>query len=767
MAGAGGTASPPCRRRARASLLAALAAGLPAEARAAAAPGRVDLALTISGGVSLGSYEAGFLHYALEVARRNPERLAIPLATGASAGSVNALLSALAHCGEPAPSPRQSLFWQVWTPAGFGQLFLPREAGRQGVFSRRWLGEVADRLEQALARGLPESCQVVLGVAVTRLNPRAVRTADGAIEAPRTEEKFVLRLSGRGPGRMPRLDNYADPRHAGEQLLLLERADGEVDFATVRDLLFASSAFPLAFPPQPLAYCVVQGGAGPRACTAETARSDLFLDGGFFDNQPLRLAASIASSGLRDDPGGGTRWLPAPDRTEARLPRNLAFVFLSPDAVDFPGESRREPVGAEGTVLDLLGQVASSFVRTARSKELYVLLEERPEIARQIVAPRRHLPAASEPLSAFLGFFETEFRTFDFTLGMYEARRLAAAGPGAAPAFPGGGGRLALPEEAAAGSPAEAEWRPLACLRGVLDGDAAAARACAGDDLADFRILLQVSLERLWDRCQAPGGEANASCRPARAGSPVPPVPGLEPSPGWRRRAGEAEIEQVARLLAEHRFRWRDLGLDRDQAGDALRAVRRRLGEAGAALAAAQPSGERQLVGEAARLAANALVYLPPRATGWAAAGGALELGAELGLGEGGGPAGWLRLHAALDVQGLSYLASSEPSAFALTPLVGLAAMPPGLSGVFVQWSFFLRGGYLFAERDAWGAGGCSDEEARRLGACSRATFQAGAAATLLDLVRLQLVGEVYPPLRSGLKTLWALSPAIGVQFRF
>ncbi len=40
-------------------------------------------------------------------------------------------------------------------------------------------------------------------------------------------------------------------------------------------------------------------------------------------------------------------------------------------------------------------------------------------------------------------------------------------------------------------------------------------------------------------------------------------------------------------------------------------------------------------------------------------------------------------------------------------------------------------------------------------------------AATVVDLVRLQLAGELYPPLRSGLTTLWAISPAIGLQFRF
>lgn len=766
-------------RRALAGLCAALTLTLGSGAAAAdtaVRPGRA-VAFTISGGVSLGSYEAGLLYYALETARQNPGLLALRLATGASAGSVNALLSLLAHCGEPAPSPARSLFWQVWTPAGFRQLLVHEEVSRQGLFSRRWLDGVADRIEEVLRRGLPESCDAVLGVAVTRVNPRIVRAAQGAIEAPRTEEKFALRLQGRGPGALPRLSNYVDPEHDGEQLLLAEEPDGTVAPGTLRQLLLASSAFPVAFPPQPLAHCVATSGRGTRpACPRESAEIALFLDGGLFDNQPLRLAAALASAGLRDEPSGGSRWLPAPELDRAALPGNVTFVFVSPDAVAYPGERRERPVGSESPLVDLLGQVAGGFVQTARSKELYVLLEERPQIARQIAAPMRHFPAASEPLAAFLGFFETEFRVFDFTLGMYEARRLTVErlAPGAGP----GGRPLVFPEETARG-PAEPGWRPLRCMRGVFDGEGDALRSCQGEDLRDFRILLQASLERLWDSCSPqpgagePGGAAGAAagehglCRAARAGAAVPSVPEVAPVAELRRRAGEREVEQVARLLAAHGFRWRDLGLEPAQARDALQVIRRELGELGERLAQSQPRGQQALVGEAARIAANALLYLPPRAAAWAAAGGALELGAALGLAGGPGGPGPLRLHAALEVRGLLAFASSEPSAFAVAPLGGVDLVVPGLSTPWLQWELLLRGGYLFAERDRWGAGGCSDTEASRIGACSRAVLQAVAAAIVLERVRFHLVGEVYPPLRPGLKTLWSISPAVGAQIRF
>jgi len=65
----------------------------------------IDLSMVISGGVSLGAYEAGYnwaMVKMLSNARERNKTLDIKLrsVTGASAGSINALLSAMYWCQE-------------------------------------------------------------------------------------------------------------------------------------------------------------------------------------------------------------------------------------------------------------------------------------------------------------------------------------------------------------------------------------------------------------------------------------------------------------------------------------------------------------------------------------------------------------------------------------------------------------------------------------------------------------------------------------------
>ena len=52
----------------------------------------------MSGGVSLGAYEAGYLYYFTEMIRRNRELLDLKILTGASAGSVNAMIAIISLC---------------------------------------------------------------------------------------------------------------------------------------------------------------------------------------------------------------------------------------------------------------------------------------------------------------------------------------------------------------------------------------------------------------------------------------------------------------------------------------------------------------------------------------------------------------------------------------------------------------------------------------------------------------------------------------------
>src|SRR5262245_15433787 len=101
---------------------------LPATAHGQARPEpqRPDaLSLTVSGGVSLGAYQAGYLYFAIETTRRHVERPPLRLVTGASAGSINTLTAVLAACQPSGTDPDQSLFWRSWVDLGFHELFDP------------------------------------------------------------------------------------------------------------------------------------------------------------------------------------------------------------------------------------------------------------------------------------------------------------------------------------------------------------------------------------------------------------------------------------------------------------------------------------------------------------------------------------------------------------------------------------------------------------------------------------------------------------------
>ena len=114
---------------------------------------------------------------------------------------------------------------------GLKQLYRPDSTNPLAVFSQDSLVRVGTMVEEELARGLPESCDVVLGIVASRVSPRLLHAAADRLKVPVTEERFSVRLRGRGPGRMPLLTNYVDPDDQDEQALLPEAADGSVPFA--------------------------------------------------------------------------------------------------------------------------------------------------------------------------------------------------------------------------------------------------------------------------------------------------------------------------------------------------------------------------------------------------------------------------------------------------------------------------------------------------------------------------------------------------------
>jgi hypothetical protein len=375
----------------------------------------------------------------------------------------------------------------------------------------------------------------------------------------------------------------------------------------------------------------------------------------------------------------------------------------------------------------------------------------------------RSVPAAGSPLAAFFGFFEEEFRAFDFQLGMYEARRMLTGG--------NGNGRFAppaLPEDAGPERP----WRPLHCLRAVLDGAGDPATACAGDELADFRILLQASLERLWDRCAPDNGGEPASdqrlCRAAWTGARPPVVPGVRPlGESTRQRRGESHVAHVMRLLVGHGFWFRDHGLSRERAREAPAVLRRELVAIGKTVSGQQPVADAVILDTLVALAADGIVYVPPRNSLWLAFGRDVELGGSHGFFDAFREGRWFRFHAAAQMNRLGQAISSDPGPKALTLLGGAELLPPRISTTRFQLGALLRAGWQFSSRDRWGAVRCPDPDTDTLGVCSRPVLQAGAVGALFERIRLHFVAGWYPPYHATRRALWALSPAAGLEWTF
>ena len=742
-------------------------------AAAVARPAQPPASITISGGVSLGAYESGLTYYAVEAIRLNPSAAAPKIVTGASAGSVNGFMTILQSCGAAVPDPTASLFWNAWIPLGLDELHVRgATAEKTAAFSREAFKAPLALIEKAWKAGLPPACDAVFSLSVTRLIPRTVTTEGERLRLPRVEEHFQLRLQGRGAGKPPRLTNYVDPRWEGEQALLVEKS-GEVVFSGLIDALFASTAFPGAFPPQAVAHCIV-GGGRPVRCPADEARSDLFVDGGVFDNTPVRLAMRLAGAGLRVDEAGEARWLDAPDLSKRTLPRSLVLAYLSTEAATFPEQATQAQPAELASLLAVTAQVGGSFFATARAKNLLYVHDDAPEVFEQLLIPERHLPAASSPLGAFFGFVEEELRRFDFALGMYDGHRLAEQRISARLAKAGAAGTLKYPEDTPGAAAAKAAWRPFHCLKSVVEDAPDAKETCAGDDLQDFRIVLQTSIERLWDGCSrlkegSDAYEKDPLCRRAKLGQPVLPVPFVEALPGdaWRRRADESDTAHSMRLLSAHRFRFKDLGLGADEADKAPAALRARFLEIGDSVSETQPSGQGLVVSTLVKIAADQVAYVPPRFTVWAMYGRDPELGISKGFQVGRVLVSPLRLHAAFQAVQTEQIFSSEGGNLVGALVVGAEYLPSWWANTRIQPSLLVRGGWMFSSNDDGGFGTCPDPASGTIGDCSRPTVQAGVSATVLERVRLQVTGNWYPAVGSQTKQQWAIGPGVGIQWGF
>ncbi|HLL53689.1 MAG TPA: hypothetical protein VK447_09095, partial [Myxococcaceae bacterium] len=175
-------------------------------------PAAVGVAVTISGGISLGSYEAGY-NWALvryiksrgAAGRKpnDPAPLALVGVTGASAGSINTMLTAVAYCQtaavDRAESPFDNIFYKAWVPVGL-HVLLPADATRyedaDAVLSRKAFEQAERALTEAVSKKgnyVPGSCTLPVGMTVTRREP--IELKGSGLQAP--VDRFSIALEAR------------------------------------------------------------------------------------------------------------------------------------------------------------------------------------------------------------------------------------------------------------------------------------------------------------------------------------------------------------------------------------------------------------------------------------------------------------------------------------------------------------------------------------------------------------------------------------------
>ncbi|WP_164018209.1 patatin-like phospholipase family protein [Pyxidicoccus trucidator] len=397
-------------------------------------------AIVVSGGISLGAYQAGFISTLVRfwsVARRDA-RVDDPMPrvwTGASAGAVNALLGGLASC-DPAFeqdtwSPEQSLFWTVWVDELDLDALLPREDRDRDdhLFSAPHMQQTLALIEaQAAMPRFRKDCSFAFGITVTNLRGRDVPFGGGGPDSraqlKRVTEKLVVQVSTQQDGtlmaRTPYLGEGApgasppyiaiDPMESHHYPALGERPErlegGQP--VSLKNLLLtpqASGAFPLAFPPVPVSVSFFDEDQwGPLQALR-------LVDGGFLNNNPLDLAVRL-----------GERWVEGAETgfNRSRFP----VVYLDQDVVDWKwAKPPAPPEGSLSPLEETYFQHLGTLMNAARDSVVLDTLEHDTNLSGRVKIPRRSSVLPSEYQFAMMGFFDQRFREHDFYRGMQDAIR--------------------------------------------------------------------------------------------------------------------------------------------------------------------------------------------------------------------------------------------------------------------------------------------------------------------------------------------------------
>ncbi len=354
----------------------------------------INFSMVISGGVSLGAYEAGYNWAMIKMLSkvRDDSTLADPelrSVAGASAGSINALMTAMYWCQkESVPlknSVEDNLFYETWVNLGIEDLAIQGEDpnNESTLFQRKSLEQKAAYIMEQMNKPIfRKGCEVPLGVSVTKVTPIVEEVAGIKIKNQHFSVPFTIKEKH---GKLM-VENRKMPPSTDFYISI---PGIEHNTSKIIDVLFASSAFPGAFQQVKLDYVY----KGKRA-------SHYFIDGGAYDNVPLQLAIELN-------------------------PKASFFLFMDPSNMrkepvrKHHEEEEKPPVGFLKTnAIPLL-----SSLEIFQSMRLYQAINQyfRNNDSRTLILSSRYHPITGKYLEHFAAFLDKNFRIYDYYVGVYDA----------------------------------------------------------------------------------------------------------------------------------------------------------------------------------------------------------------------------------------------------------------------------------------------------------------------------------------------------------
>lgn len=359
-------------------------------------PQSIDISMVISGGVSLGAYEAGYNWAMIKMLTniKNHTQMVHPhlrSVTGASAGSINALLSAMYWCQKDEikdqNSIEENLFFNTWVKLGLHDLMIDGrdKNNKSTLFTRNTLKLKAENILKHLSQPIyQKGCEVPLGFTVTKSKPIITDFQDSGIKIK--NQHFSVPFTLKEKNNRLILENRKMPP-SSDYFISIPHI--ETNPSLIREVLFASSAFPGAFE-QVMLHYNYEG----------KDTSAYFIDGGAYDNLPLQLAKELD-------------------------PRASDFIFIDPD--NMRGEIQKEeeeeqevpPIGfLNSNAIPLL-----SAVDIFKSMRLYNAINQYfgKNSGNKLILSSRYHPITGQFLGAFGAFLNEKFRIYDYHVGVYDA----------------------------------------------------------------------------------------------------------------------------------------------------------------------------------------------------------------------------------------------------------------------------------------------------------------------------------------------------------